>query len=1487
MRPYPILALVLVLSAVPLAVAGAWDGESESTQLRSAQMEMELRSRAKRVGIASASSDTTWVGYTPQAVTATNWWGIYAGFGKDGFHRPVNGQPTKGVWDWETTVHADSLQGWWPLLNTWAVTGGQTRGDRNRAWWALDFGNMANYRINQANGRTFGVIGVWHRDGGSLAPAPAGLPSPEWTPAQGSHAAWMGLRAHGDATYTDPETGNPFNEDVLQFTGFDAVSASGNDQGFPGYGSQMDQMLYRDIDLTGNTNQSLAIRFDFRTVMSAGIVTAAATRTGWFDSDPLGLTTGATNPMPGGFISSSDAGDALAPRDSFMVYVGQPVDDASWKPAAASYPNQPSTYMTPRPVYDPQRRWFGEVLRWDRDPASPSSNPRPLCFRELLSVAGNWPMAADSGSGASYVDTTFTISSAALQPLIRNNRVRLVFRVKTNRGFDDQGLVYGSNQRGAAVVDRVSYRIGSGAEIVFGDFENAGDIDNGSNVSALQAWKSTGKPPGIFHHTHLFSDLVYEDLCGRKGDVSRVCNMSGIVISMGDHDHQETMHGLIDGPLHERRDGILSPTIQLCGPFDQLGGRNRQGFTAPGSGAGDSDPTRDYYVTYDIYTAAMDPFTAGNLWTFGVMCYPAESKDPDGPGPALPYPAWGQMRFPSFLEFNEDPVCLDLFDALRGNGLIRTSNANGVPDSIRIFLGKITNCFRITWGCEFTDFSYWDNVSLALVEEDPIPITADPWSWLQDAFPATEMPGLPGTAGFDTAAAHVKTGANVAPLLVPPIGGQTRFDVPGDSVVLVSAPTTRRVDMVFRILPGPGNYEPIGRPDLGTIVRRPDSRAIVTPGDGSFWDAYRQTPGDFATANAVARHQGALGGWDPNVWSSARCDTAELDLFPRLSDIHGNVTGPVPPITRWMSTYHESDPHFGTLGIVKNRCFVATATGAPTDVVCDGSVPSYVSSRPEHADVTGTTREYTKIIPDGLLTPGAHVEYFFRAQQDTDAPSVAAGTCPDTNVVLQTAAEASTDAHRWQQFGVLPNAWKKANYFHPTTHGFGAGPACLLVVDGDDRRGNETAWVSISDTIGATPQRWWGAHNGWHATGGGNLDDPASNRRGSDGQPGFVAEHLGQPGSGARWDMYQVKGAESPANAAGSIGSRKAKRTGGAGQQIVIDKTARIGPTVEMLDAYYPMMLYLSGDLRSGVLGPYTNHSQNDAGLLMDWLDAGSTSSPNRGFWAIGDGFAESNIFAEQAINTDLMLSYLGTDLLHWWYAQYSGNTDPLVHLRERSDWQNPSSSEYVLGMRNLCTWSNDVLTPGGVGLPSLAIVTGEYDRRTSPGGVYAGPAGVFKQWSAASPYLTQVEGWDIEHLTHPNDIHTLDRSGYFRKIFVDAWAGLCAIPGVPIVPLDVPTDDGGELAEFVRLGANPVTNGRATIRFGMAAADRVEICVYDVSGRLIRRLADRRFRAGEHEVVWDGADDAGRAVARGVYFTRVRYRDTRFEAQRKLTLLR
>ena len=188
---------------------------------------------------------------------------------------------------------------------------------------------------------------------------------------------------------------------------------------------------------------------------------------------------------------------------------------------------------------------------------------------------------------------------------------------------------------------------------------------------------------------------------------------------------------------------------------------------------------------------------------------------------------------------------------------------------------------------------------------------------------------------------------------------------------------------------------------------------------------------------------------------------------------------------------------------------------------------------------------------------------------------------------------------------MLPNAWKKTTYFHPVMRQFGSGPACMLVVDSNDRRGNERVWVGIADTIGADAAALWGAHNGWHAVGDGRHRRPRRQpaRRG---QPAWIRGRSTRPGGlGQRLGHVPDQGVGIAHHLRRQPGSRKANRTGGAGQQLVIAKSSRQGPTPEMLNAYYTMMLFLTGDLNSGILGPYTNRSQNDAGLLMDWLDLG------------------------------------------------------------------------------------------------------------------------------------------------------------------------------------------------------------------------------------------------------------------------------------------
>jgi flagellar hook assembly protein FlgD len=70
-------------------------------------------------------------------------------------------------------------------------------------------------------------------------------------------------------------------------------------------------------------------------------------------------------------------------------------------------------------------------------------------------------------------------------------------------------------------------------------------------------------------------------------------------------------------------------------------------------------------------------------------------------------------------------------------------------------------------------------------------------------------------------------------------------------------------------------------------------------------------------------------------------------------------------------------------------------------------------------------------------------------------------------------------------------------------------------------------------------------------------------------------------------------------------------------------------------------------------------------------------------------------------------------------------------------------------------------------------------------------------------------------------------------------------------------------------LGAYPnPCNPLAQVRFTVGpAAQVIHLAVYDPRGRLVRTLAAGSRAAGTHAAVFDGRDDAGRAVPSGVYF--------------------
>ena len=79
----------------------------------------------------------------------------------------------------------------------------------------------------------------------------------------------------------------------------------------------------------------------------------------------------------------------------------------------------------------------------------------------------------------------------------------------------------------------------------------------------------------------------------------------------------------------------------------------------------------------------------------------------------------------------------------------------------------------------------------------------------------------------------------------------------------------------------------------------------------------------------------------------------------------------------------------------------------------------------------------------------------------------------------------------------------------------------------------------------------------------------------------------------------------------------------------------------------------------------------------------------------------------------------------------------------------------------------------------------------------------------------------------------------------------------------------------------NPQTN----ISYGIAAVDRVQLSIYDVLGRRVRKLVDEHQEPGHYRMVWDATDEQGRAVASGVYFYRLQIGS--FSKAARMTLIR
>ncbi|MDM7916623.1 MAG: S8 family serine peptidase [Candidatus Eisenbacteria bacterium] len=94
---------------------------------------------------------------------------------------------------------------------------------------------------------------------------------------------------------------------------------------------------------------------------------------------------------------------------------------------------------------------------------------------------------------------------------------------------------------------------------------------------------------------------------------------------------------------------------------------------------------------------------------------------------------------------------------------------------------------------------------------------------------------------------------------------------------------------------------------------------------------------------------------------------------------------------------------------------------------------------------------------------------------------------------------------------------------------------------------------------------------------------------------------------------------------------------------------------------------------------------------------------------------------------------------------------------------------------------------------------------------------------------------------------------------------------------------DAGGPARGLTAAPNPFRES-TSLRFQAPSGGPLRLSIYDVAGRLVRRLEPPAvLEAGPREIAWDGLDQAGRRVGAGIYFVRVATR----ESERSLAIVR
>jgi hypothetical protein len=125
----------------------------------------------------------------------------------------------------------------------------------------------------------------------------------------------------------------------------------------------------------------------------------------------------------------------------------------------------------------------------------------------------------------------------------------------------------------------------------------------------------------------------------------------------------------------------------------------------------------------------------------------------------------------------------------------------------------------------------------------------------------------------------------------------------------------------------------------------------------------------------------------------------------------------------------------------------------------------------------------------------------------------------------------------------------------------------------------------------------------------------------------------------------------------------------------------------------------------------------------------------------------------------------------------------------------------------------------------------------------------------AANPGPTLIDETEIHNqAATPEQIRAIYQAGSLGKCLS--------------TPIAVAPRSPSEL-RFVRAVPDPLS-GRGAFQFALPKAGHVRLSIYDIAGRLVRKIADGVMPAGNQLVQWDGYNTHGNVISAGVYLVRL-----------------